>query len=313
MSDVIEFYGADNLIIWKHPVVEVTTKTTVVVPPNCVCLYMHNGQELRELTGGTYSLIEKKGFFAKKESFRSPFLYVSFTNFLKTQWFTNTPIEVIDSKTNLPVSLRVKGAYEINVNDAKKFVLAVGGLNKDYSTEMLLSFVYDILISKLKEHFARNMNNNHIDIYNLWNNMSNVSEEVKYRLQDDFNRYGLKINSFVISDFIIPEEIRNEISRVAMDIYRQREYGVNTKEIYEMNRKEKESERNFVKDLLKPNQSSNKANVKYCPECGEPYENGEKFCKKCGYQLNVTVKVCPYCNEENSRNAKFCSRCGKKI
>ena len=46
-----------------------------------------------------------------------------------------------------------------------------------------------------------------------------------------------------------------------------------------------------------------------CPKCGNGFEKGTKFCKKCGYDLAVNFieePVCPICNKSYPPNTKHC-------
>ncbi len=44
-----------------------------------------------------------------------------------------------------------------------------------------------------------------------------------------------------------------------------------------------------------------------CPQCGEPYQWEDKFCRSCGAPLNCKCRVC---GAAISADDKFCARCG---
>lgn len=54
--------------------------------------------------------------------------------------------------------------------------------------------------------------------------------------------------------------------------------------------------------------------IKYCPNCGEKKEAGDRYCSRCGCDLtNINkrqMNYCPNCGKEKKINARFCNQCG---
>lgn len=46
-----------------------------------------------------------------------------------------------------------------------------------------------------------------------------------------------------------------------------------------------------------------------CPHCGQPNDDGAKFCRHCGKAIRVT---CPHCGKEVN-DGEFCENCGGKL
>jgi len=55
--------------------------------------------------------------------------------------------------------------------------------------------------------------------------------------------------------------------------------------------------------------------MRACPKCGADYDEGKRFCKKCGTALIVTTptKHCPDCRLEYEPDKKFCKKCGRPL
>ncbi len=47
-----------------------------------------------------------------------------------------------------------------------------------------------------------------------------------------------------------------------------------------------------------------------CPSCGEPVDEDDNFCPKCGEQLGAIVYECPNCGHELEEEVQFCPKCG---
>lgn len=57
-----------------------------------------------------------------------------------------------------------------------------------------------------------------------------------------------------------------------------------------------------------------------CPNCGNPYKAGTKFCSKCGHQLKTEPQAaapapqyCSNCGHALRPNSRFCPNCGQKV
>ena len=53
----------------------------------------------------------------------------------------------------------------------------------------------------------------------------------------------------------------------------------------------------------------------FCRKCNIEYEEGKKFCKKCGTPLSPTsyLPYCLKCNLEYEKGDKFCKECGSPL
>lgn len=55
-----------------------------------------------------------------------------------------------------------------------------------------------------------------------------------------------------------------------------------------------------------------------CPDCGNAYQAGDRFCVRCGAELPLQEeaaggKVCPSCGAVVRPDELFCSRCGHRL
>lgn len=65
-----------------------------------------------------------------------------------------------------------------------------------------------------------------------------------------------------------------------------------------------------VTPAARPTPAEAAATAGRCPDCGQPYLAGDKFCARCGRAL---ARVCPSCGATADPQARFCAQCGAKL
>jgi predicted amidophosphoribosyltransferase len=56
----------------------------------------------------------------------------------------------------------------------------------------------------------------------------------------------------------------------------------------------------------------------FCPDCGQGYKAGDRFCVRCGGELPqaagaATESVCPSCGAPVQESDRFCAKCGHSM
>ncbi len=63
-------------------------------------------------------------------------------------------------------------------------------------------------------------------------------------------------------------------------------------------------------------QGANTQGIAKCPKCGAENKANSKFCRECGSKIrspqSITIK-CPKCGNENEVSSKFCNECGASL
>lgn len=54
---------------------------------------------------------------------------------------------------------------------------------------------------------------------------------------------------------------------------------------------------------------------KTCPNCGVKINKNDKFCRKCGFEIQTELNhfICPNCGNKIDNDSSFCSDCGKSL
>ncbi len=280
-----------NEIIWKHPAELVDCNTRIYVPTTHVCLYMKEGLMLDTLEPGKHQVVAKKGLFSKKETFMSSFVYVNVQQVLNLNWGTKRPIEVFDPLLSIPCEIRANGRYQISISNPREFILKVGGLESKFSTSDLEEYMSVIVISNIKEAISKAMVSERISFYDIWANMSKLSDGIKNFLINKFNDYGVSLKDFSVADIIMPEDVRQLVKHVHMEKYDLSQKGLSHRELYENQRSDEHEAREMTKDIVKSSvkekkDENNEDKIIICSACGTTNDAGARYCKSCGNRLN---------------------------
>jgi len=70
-----------------------------------------------------------------------------------------------------------------------------------------------------------------------------------------------------------------------------------------------------VQQQTTPSKAAHVGQSRFCPNCGDGIEPGEKFCNKCGTKLEDKERPlnCPKCGDPIAKGEIFCDKCGFKL
>ncbi len=111
----------------------------------------------------------------------------------------------------------------------------------------------------------------------------------------------------------IPEEMKKKIEEMpGLSLEPKEEKEETETGVQGVQEEEKGEEVEETESEKKPSGRSLLEGKNICPDCGYEGEEDDKFCPKCGTELEKHM-VCPSCGNEVSEDDQFCSKCGTKI
>jgi len=246
------------------------------------------------------------------KAFKSPFksdVYFFSTRIQTDQhWGTQNPITIRDKEFGA-IRLRGFGIYSYHVSDAKSFYSKISGTRDIYRVPDLEGQLRNTIIAKMTDAFAASQ----VPFLDIAANQGALAEKISETLKPSFTDYGLTLDSFVVENLSLPEELQKVLDqRISMNVLG--DMGKFTQ--YQVAQSIPIAAGNegggavgmgaglgagvamgqAMMDAVKQSTlgaggggaapaaagSAAAATTKFCSECGKPIARSAKFCPECG-------------------------------
>ena len=244
------------------------------------------------------------------KAFQSPFksdVYF-FSSRIQTDqhWGTQNPITIRDKEFGA-VRVRGFGIYTYHVNDAKSFYSKITGSRDLYRVADIEGQLRNTIIARMTDTFAASQ----VPFLDMAANQAALGERIKEQVGPAFGEYGLSLDSFVVENLSLPEELQKILDqRISMnmlgDMGRYTQYQVaNSIPIAAANEggggvgvgaglgagvamgqammdAVKKATSGPAEAAPNPAAGAPSAENKFCQECGKSIPRSSKFCPECG-------------------------------
>jgi len=341
-----------DTMVYKYPFSnagkEVNDKSTLTVRESQVAIFVHKGQIADVFLPGLYELktdilpILTK-LVSWKYAFQTPItLDVYFVNtkqFTNCKWGTQNPFIMRDPEFGV-ISVRGFGSYSFRVDDAPTFMREIFGTGKQYSTHDIQEWLKTIIIAGITDAVGESK----ISVLDLAGNTMEFQTIVKAKIQDRFEKIGLKLEDLLIENMSVPDEIQKALNERS-------KYGILAGSTDVMM---KVAAADALRDAAKnpgmggafmgagvgmgagmglggimagavsgtaaggspagggASGATASGGTTVCPSCGKSVPAGSKFCPDCGTAIPA-AKFCSNCGKSVPAGSKFCPNCGNKI
>lgn len=211
---IIKYEGDNDTIIWKHPIEDFNTTTQLIVHESQEAIFFANGQVLDLFNAGRYTLETDnipllKKFINIPTDGKTPFhcevYFINKTEQMAIKWGTDTKLQYIEPTYGFPLYIGASGEMSLSVEDSKQLLLQIVGTENFLSQSKLISYFRTLLMTKIKTYIAQVMKINSINIFEIDENLTMFSEDIRIRLVDDFSAYGLALDRFFVSTVVKPD------------------------------------------------------------------------------------------------------------
>ncbi len=214
IAEVIKYEGDNSTFIWKHPLEDFNSLTQLVVHESQEAIFMMNGQALDLFGPGRYTLeTQNIPLIGKalniptggKTPFHCEVYFINKTEQMAIKWGTDSKVQYVEPTYGFPISIGASGEMSLRVEDSRKLLLKLVGTETYLGREKLVQFFRAFLMTRVKTYIAQVMKTNAINIFEIDENLTAFSENIRNLLVPDFADYGISLERFFVTTIVKPD------------------------------------------------------------------------------------------------------------
>jgi membrane protease subunit (stomatin/prohibitin family) len=224
--------GKQDLLAWKCSEEDFEFGAQLVVHESQQAVFFRDGQALEVLGPGRHTLETGNLPFLRQFTklrfgryFHCEVYFVNESIQMSVPWGTrervNTMLEVEDGKT-LPLSIGASGSMNLQADpeQAQKLLTYLLGTGKSLSREDIQAQFNSMLNTFIKSYLGQVLQEERLNAFSLDQHLQDVSEALKIKIAPEFEKYGLILREFYVTNFALPED--NHAFQQARLLYEQR-------------------------------------------------------------------------------------------
>ena len=224
--DVIQWTEkGDGVLAMRYPMqdFEIQYGAQLTVRESQMAIFVNEGKIADVFGPGLYKLTTRtlpvltylKNWDKLFESpFKSDVYFFSTRLQLDRKWGTPNPITIRDKDFGM-VRMRAFGIYSYKLTDPRKLHTEVSGTREQYAVDDLDGQLRNLVIGSMTDLFGESG----VPFIDMAANQEELGRTLKGRLEPVFDRYGLALDSFVVQNVSLPEELQKILdSRIGMNM-----------------------------------------------------------------------------------------------
>lgn len=281
--------------------------------------------------GGKYKYLSETGpLFATKDEAKAwqkglsvEVIYIIKDTQVEVNWGTPEKLTFRDDLSGHVISMGAFGTFEVSVSNPEHFFRKIVGNNKQFDRDDLSKRTCATVVDEFVNIFLNVVKAMHIsyDEYDI--NRKEIGKRMGEQLTPIFeNKWGLKVESFIIQKFNIDNRDKEAIEEVADPRKAQAEADARAKEA--AREAERLADKQFEQQMRLREMDAKERSAYYaamgggaatekCPHCGRDNVKGAAFCSSCGKRISTAPIRCSHCGTVNDGTATFCSNCGQRL
>lgn len=214
IAEVIKYEGDNSTFVWKHPCEDFNSLTQLIVHESQEAIFFMNGQALDLFGAGRYTLeTQNIPLIGKvlnratgdKTPFHCEVYFVNKTEQMAIKWGTDSKVQYIDPQYGFPLAIGASGEMSLRAEDSRKLLVKFVGTEKLLGQQKLVSFFRAFLMTRIKTYIAQIVKSNALNIFELDENLTAFSENIRQLLIPDFAGYGVSLEQFFVTNIVKPD------------------------------------------------------------------------------------------------------------
>ncbi len=215
IAELIKYEGDNHTFVWKHPSEDFNSTTQLVVHESQEAIFMMNGEALDLFGPGRYTLetqnIPKINNALKRQTgdktpFHCEVYFVNKTEQMSIKWGTDSKVQYIEPTYNFPLQIGASGEMSLRAEDSRKLLVKLVGTETNLSRESLTSYFRAFLMTRVKTYIAQYMKSNKTNIFEIDEQLTVFSDDIKDQLAPDFAEYGISLERFFVTNILKPDD-----------------------------------------------------------------------------------------------------------
>ena len=209
----------DRVLAYRYPMqdFEIQTGAQLTVRDSQMAVFVNEGRVADVFGPGRYVLNTRTlpvltNLMNWDKLFDSPFksdVYFFSTRLqLDRKWGTPNPITLRDKDFGI-VRLRAFGIYAYKLADTTKFYKEVSGTRDRYGVDDLDGQLRNTVIAAMADLFG----DSGVSFVDMASNQDALAQALTWKMKPVFERYGLSLDSFVVQNVSLPEELQKMLDK----------------------------------------------------------------------------------------------------
>ncbi len=264
--------------------------------------------------------------FGFNSPFRAEVYFINQKVFTNLKWGTKHPVTFKDSKLGL-IRLRGFGAFTMKISNPVLFLNSIVGRQSRYTTSDIQDYLRDVIVARLNDMLGEKLDT----ILELPAVYTELADEFKTIVFNEFEKYGLELVDFYISSITPPEEVTKMIDhRSGLEAVGDLDKFLKFEMAKGIGSGGDASQMGaglgmaagvgmvmpqMMTKVFSPEQTELKREpvaTVTCPKCHTDTPEQSRYCYRCGHQM-IVLNSCPECQCQIPAEANFCSGCGFKL
>ncbi len=221
MLDVIEWPDeAPGVLAYRYPMQdrEIQNGAQLTVRQTQLALFVNEGV-VADLFGPGMHTIETRNLPVLTnlqnwdKMFQSPFksdlIFFSTNEQIDQKWGTASPITVRDKDFGI-VRVRAFGTFSYRIKNPKVFYQKLSSNKEVFMSGELEGQLKSTILTSLATYFGKSQ----VSFLDMAAHQESFSQTLKTELADDFENYGLSLESFYVQSVSLPEEVQSQIDKM---------------------------------------------------------------------------------------------------
>lgn len=225
ISEIIKYEGDNSTFIWKYPHEDFNNMTELIVHESQEAIFFANGQAADTFGPGRYKLNAENIPILTKlvdmvtgvSIFHCEVYFINKTVQMAVKWGTDSKVRFNEPTLGIPVELGASGEMNLAVSDGRKMLLKLVGTMKGIAwgeegagfTKSLQTSFRPLISTAVKSNLSAAIKQKNIDIVEIDEHLSELSNELRTKILPEFEEYGLTIPQFYLNNVVLPENDPN--------------------------------------------------------------------------------------------------------